>query len=310
MIAGTRVQSGLRVNKLFSDNMIADLLSDGYADFRDKVDARNAFWFKSTYSFTLTGGNGGNTLDLTLIPDLKEVQYVNRINGSVKTTVIALGSIAERNNWSSGAFGAGGRRYFVDGDVLEILSPQIAAGNYEVVYTPQYEILSLPQTRSFAYNGSDGPLGDDLGSGFSLANGAFTDEDVGGVINLVFNSPNASFSGQYVITGLHPGSSTWIFTDPTPPLSGFTNPAAGPDPVLTFQPAGTRADLPQSMTPWAQYLVTWACIAIRTSRKEDTTDLERKLAQLTQRVITATKTRTLGVQQAPITRRRRGYGGW
>ena len=308
MTAQVRVQSGLRKNQLFNDHQIEALLTDAYADFRDKVDARNAFWFKQTYPFTLTGGDGGNVLDLTLIPDLKEVQYVNRINGTVKTTVTALGSIAERNNWTNPAFGVAGRRYFVDGDTLEILSPQLAAGSYELVYTPQYEQLAAPQVRTFAVNPADIVSFDD--DGFILENANFDeDRDTGADLLINWDSPNEGYNGHWTITGIHPGSTTWCFVGTVSHI-GFTNPVTGADYIETYQPVGTRADLPFSMRPWAQYLVTHACIAIRTSRKQDTTELERKLAQLTARVVTATKTRTQGVQQAPITRRRRGYGGF
>ncbi len=309
MGAAVRVQSGLRLNRLFSNDQIADLLSDAYADFRDKVDARNAFWFKETYPFTL---NGTNTLDnlSTLIPDLKEVQYVNRINGTVKTTTVtALGSVAERNDWTSGAFGFAGRRYFVDGDTLEILPPPVANGTYEIVYTPQYETLALPLTRSFELTPVDSPFTAIGNYGFSFANAAFdATRDIGATFTVAFDDPNTAWSGTYKITAVN--SPTSVFIEGTlPDPTGFTLPAAGPDVVETYQPVGSRNDLPQSMRPWAQYLITHACIAIRTSRKQDTTELERKLAQLSARVVTATKTRTQGVQQAPITRRRRGNGG-
>lgn len=311
LIAQARLQSGLRNNQLFSDDQIAGLLTEGYSDLRDKVDARLAFWFKSTYDFTLSAGN---TLDLTLIPDLLQIQYVNRVEGTVKTTVDALSSVTERNRYSSALFGLGGRRYFADGDELEILPGPLASGSYELVYTPQYQALAVPHTRSFAISSSDSPLADGSGnSGFNFANANFSAQDVGAIINVTFDAPNTLWSGQYTISGIHAGSVTWCFVVGGVSTVGFTSPAGG-NVAETYQPLNTIASLPNSMNPWSEYLVAYACASIRASRKQETSAFDRKLALLAQRLITATKSRTQGVQQAPITRRRRiyraGYGGY
>src|ERR1700690_2535046 len=145
LINDIRILSGLRNNQLFSDPMIAELASDAYASLRDIMIVRFAHWFASYYAFTLNGGTGGNTLDLTLIPDLQMDQCLDQIQGSQNFTVLALGSLAERNQYGNN-FGAGfgGLRYFTNGDTLEVLPASAAAGSYNLTYTPQYTVLAVP----------------------------------------------------------------------------------------------------------------------------------------------------------------------
>ena len=309
MIANTRVMSGLRSNQLFSDNQIAVLLTDGWGDFRDKVVARLAYWFRKVVNFTLAGGVGANTLDLTTIPDLQQIQYVNRLNGNGQNeSVIELPTVTERNAWfgSQNGVPCGGRRYFADGDVLEILPPQISGGNYEMAYTPQYQQLSTPQPVPPAVPTVPATLnGVVTGTGvYSFAGAAFTSANVGDTLN-VSGCADAANNGSFpILIVLTPDS---ITTNNTASVSGVVTSA-----VVTVQPQGSVATLPQSMAPWAIYAEVHASIAIRTSRKQGTGELERKLAALAQRVVTMTKARAQGVQQAPIQRWRRGqsYGGF
>ena len=308
MIANTRVMSGLRSNQLFSDNQIAALLTDGWGDFRDKVVARLAYWFRKVVNFTLAGGVGANTLDLTTIPDLQQIQYVNRLNGNGQNeSVIELPTVTERNAWfgSQNGVPCGGRRYFADGDVLEILPPQISGGNYEMAYTPQYQQLATPQPPPPAipavpatFSGVSAP------STLGFAGSNWQTSNVGDTVN-VSGATNPVNNGSFQIVSV--GGVNAITVNSAALLSE----AAGAI-VVTWQPQGTTPTLPQSMAPWAIYAEVHASIAIRTSRKQGTGGLERKLAALAQRVVTMTKARAQGVQQAPIQRWRRGqsYGGF
>jgi hypothetical protein len=308
MVANTRVQSGLRSNLLFSNDQIATLLTDGWGDFRDKVVARLAYWFRKVYTFTLAGGVGANTVDLTLIPDLQQIQYVNRALGNgVNETVVELPTVTERNAWygSQNGMPCGGRRYFADGDTLEILPPQISGGSYEMAYTPQYEQLVIPQpvpplvsTVPATFSGVSAPST----LGFSGAN--WQAANIGDTVN-VTGATNSVNNGSFLIVSV--GGVNAINVN----SAALVSEAAGVI-AVTVQPQGSVPSLPQSMAPWSLYAETHASIAIRTSRKQGTGELERKLAALAQRVVTMTKARSQGVQQAPITRWRRGqaYGGF
>ena len=312
MIQEVRLRSALRNNPLYSDDQLASFLTDAYADLRDRVNARFAYWFRGEADFTLDGGDSSFTFDLTTIPDFQEAQYLNWVSGGVKYDVPLLSTVQDRNRYQTGGPWNGARRYFIDGDQLEVLPPTNAQGTYELVYTPQFAALSPMQSRSFALNAGDIPLTDGDGSGFNFANGNFTEEDIGGMFTVSFNAPNAGFSGTYGITGIHPGSTTWVFTDPTVDPSGFTSPAAGPDVVVWFQPFGTVDRIPQSMSPWALYMVLHASIAVRTGRKQNTSTLDGQLDVQLKRLVTATKQRSQGVTQAPIRRLGLGlnYSGW
>jgi hypothetical protein len=87
-------------------------------------------------------------------------------------------------------------------------------------------------------------------------------------------------------------------------------------PSLTFsatvQPYQTISVLPQVMSPWVLYLKIHAAIAIKESRNQVVTDLERKLTAQTARIVAMAKQRSEGKTQAPITnwRRRRGPLGY
>ena len=145
LVSDIRILSGLRGNQLFSNAQIAELASDAYASLRDIMIARFAHWFAAYYPFTLNGGNGGNTLDLTLIPDLQQDQALDQIQGDQKFTVLALGSLAERNQYGNNfGAGVGGLRYFTNGDTLEVLPPSASGGSYLLTYTPQYTVLAMP----------------------------------------------------------------------------------------------------------------------------------------------------------------------
>lgn len=312
LVARTRIASGLRNNQLFSDDQIAELLSDAYADMRDVLIVRFAGWFSARYAFTLAGGNDGYTLDLSLIPTLESVQGLDFLDsGGNRYTVDELTSIANRNDgagvWPLASVGlsfngALGRRYWIDGQTLRLVPPVSAQGNYELIYSPMALPLMLPRVP--AWDEDDSVIPPD--AHFQIIGADFTASDVGGTLT-VAGSGTPGYDGDYEITEFI--SDTEIVTDPVPP-----GPLSFPNTTtFTIQvPAGTVGEIPQPLTPWVKYLVLFASVAIRSSRKQDATDLETQRLQIRQRMIDLTKQRGQGVKQAPITRGWRyggGYGG-
>lgn len=331
LIAKTRLNSGLRNNQLFSDDQIATILSDAFADLRDKMIVRFAYWFRKTFDFTLAGGNGGNTLDLSQVPDLQMVQGLDLLDSNDNAfTIDMLESFAQRNQFNTiWPFGGGwgfngfvGRRYWVDGDTLFVYPAANSAGNYRLVYTPQYTTLALSKTVNFTLDSADHPIvpppGSLAGTGaWSLANANLanaTDIPTSGFdLTLTFVTTNLGFSGTYhvVDVGLPPtfGAPTFS-TSNLASSAGFTNPATGTG-TYTYQPAGTIGALPQALFPWQKYLILYASIAIRTSRQQQIMpDMETQWKEINSRVVAATKQRSEGVRQAPITRSNYGAGGW
>ncbi len=330
LIAQTRVDSGLRNNRLFSDDMIADKLTDAYADLRDKMIARFAYWFRGTYDFSLTNGEGNNFLDLTLVPDLEMIQGVFLLDSAGNPYPVDLmSSISEVNQLNSTfMFNVGfsfngflGRKYFPDGDFIFIYPSANASGNYRLIYTPQPKRLSLPKTVNFTIASGDipevPPPGGLPGTGaWLLANanlaGATDIPTAGFDLSLTFTTTNLSFSGAYHVVGL--GLPSGGFGQPTfgvsnlASVAGFSSPPTGTG-TYTYQPVGTVGTLPDSLTQWAKYLTLYASRVIRTSRRQRTGDIDLQFQQIEKRLISITKQRTEGVRQAPLTHTNYGVGG-
>ncbi len=328
LIADTRRDSGLRSNRLFSDDQIASILTDAYADLRDKMIIRFAYWFRSTFDFTLGNGEGNNFLDLSLVPDLEMAQGVFLLDANGNPYPLDLmSSISEINQLNSTyMFGAGfgyngfiGRKYFLDGDFLFVYPSANASGNYRLVYTPQPKILALSKTVNFNIATADvpevPPPGLLAGTGaWLLANANLsnaTDIPTSGFdLTLTFVTTNLGFSGIYhvVDVGLPPsfGSPTFS-TSNLASAAGFSNPATGTG-TYTYQPAGTIGTLPDSLTPWAKYLTLYASMVIRTSRRQAMGELDLQFKQIEKRIVAITKQRTEGVRQAPLTHTNYGIG--
>jgi hypothetical protein len=331
LIAATRIDSGLRNNRFFSNDQIAEKLTDAYADLRDKMIIRFAFWFKKTFNFSLAGGVGGNILTLSSnVPDLEMIQYLNLLDSSGSPSpVTMLSSVAERNQYAANfpfAVGNGfngyvGRKYFPDGDDLEILPAQNSLGNYELVYTPQPQRLALPITKTFTIASSDVPLvpppGLLAGTGAWLLANAGADDTVpsdGGFnLTLTLAAPNASFSGTYNVVGVGIPPNYGVPTFGVSNLAstaGFMGPPAGSG-TYTYQPVGTIGELPEALTPWAKYLQIQASIAIRTAQRKSIAALDLQRQVFEKRIVALTKQRSQGVTQAPITQTNYGsnFGG-
>ncbi len=239
-----------------------------------------------------------------------------------------LSSFAERNQFNASwpftmgnAFnGFTGRRYWPDGDDLEILPVANSAGNYKLIYTPQQERLALPVTKTFDFGTSDipevPPPGLVGGTGAWLfANGGLTADvpTTGFDLTLTFDTPNEGFNGTYhvVDTQLPPVFSIFGVSN-LASTAGFTPPPTGTG-TYTYQPVGTIGELPDVLTPWTKYIQLKAAIAIRSGRRQPIGPLDAQFQREEKKLIAITKQRGHGVMQAPITNTNwgGGYGfGW
>ena len=304
----TRVISGLRNNPLFSDTQIVDLLNDALGEARDKFVVALEHWFRATAPFTLTGNlPGSNTFDLTTIPDFQMDQAVNYLPGgnALPIPVTRMGSLQERAQVGNCLnIGSGwGRQYYTNGDLLFIEPFTSSAGNYQLLYTPQGVPLALTVPIVLPNAGSGNMA--TVAGGFVINQGTpaniFLPTDVG---SSVVVTGTASNNGTHVITSVQGGNGAiWagIVNEAFPDIATAT---------LIRQPAGTRPDLPAVLTPLALYLKVHAGIAIQTSRKQRTNELEGKLAKEEVRILALANKRSEGQRQAPITRRRRRFAGY
>jgi hypothetical protein len=303
LVDDTRVISGLRNNLLFSDAQIVSLLNDAYGEARDKFVVAVEHWFRASVPFTLPGGSlppnslGSNTFDLSTVADFQMDQGVNWLPGgnSPPIPIPRMGSFAERGYINPGLgwnFG-GQREYFTNGDLLFINPYQNSVGSYELIYTP----LGTPLVLAGPLPGS-APLFADfniIGPGIIGFTGcAFTAALIGQFL-AVSGATNAANNGPHIIVAV---------PDPNQLKVGGTI-------VTEFPTSATgmiQVDLPAIQTQLALYLKVHAGIAIQTSRKQNTSELQAKLQREETRILSLAKKRTEGVKQAPITRRRRRWG--
>lgn len=219
LVDQTRLVSGLRNNRLFSDAAICQLLSDGIRDFRDKITVGNfAGWFRDTFDFSLTSTEDGCKLDLASVPNLEMVQGLDLLNNDAPPfTVPMLDSFASRN-WFAGAWpltigpsfnGFVGRRYYLDGDFLIITPSTNAAGNYRLIYTPMTLPLALPTTPPPHVVSLDtGDVTASVGR-WQFPAASFNDSDIGASFT-VTGATAPGDNGTFVITAI--GNSSTVYT--------------------------------------------------------------------------------------------------
>jgi hypothetical protein len=314
LIADVRRESGLRNNQVLSDDDLTSFLSEAYLDLRDRLIIRFAYWFRKEVSFTLAGGSTGYIFDLATVPDFQMAQGLDLLqNDGSFYPITMLASYMERCQLLGALPGIGaawtfngflGRKYWIDGDNLELLPLQNSQGTYRLVYTP---IEQLKAVTVVPITVSSVDVAGDAGgfTQYEFFNVTSQPDWVGGTITVAFASPNTLYNGTSTITAVN-GSQ--VTTSKNWPGGSFTNPASGTA-TVTFQASGTRSTLPDKLTPWAQYLVLYASIAVRNSRNQSPDALSVRFADIKQRVIDLTKQRSEGVRQAPITRARYGTFG-
>jgi hypothetical protein len=312
--AQVRIESGLRNNQVLSSADIYSFINEGYSDLRDRVIARFAYWFRQEVPFTLTSSSPGNIFDLTTIPDFQMAQGLDFFTSAgVFYSVPMLCSYQERNAFNGswpflgqtwGYNGILGRKYWIDGDNLEVLPAQNAAGNYRLVYTP---IQTMQPKTSLPFTMGTSSLAANVGGKVFLTfdNGFTVDPQwIGGKITVAFtNGGGTAYNGTYNILPASSGSN--VFTDTAWPGGSFTGPSSGTMTVV-FQASGTTDTLPPKLIPWSQYVVLYAAIAVRNSRNQDPSALLGRFADIKQRVIDLTKQRSEGIRQAPIANARYG----
>jgi hypothetical protein len=171
---------------------------------------------------------------------------------------------------------------FTAGDVGGTITPNFAAPNtaFNVAWTiasvlSPTTITTVPATGTF---------------------GAFTSPPSGtasiaALSNSVFNVP-------YTITAVLSGQQIEVTPDPES-LGTFQTPPTGTVAVATPAP-GTRADLPQVLTPWQLYLKTFASISVRIKYEEGVGELQARLDREMARAVRMSEKRDSDLRQVPI----------
>ncbi len=171
---------------------------------------------------------------------------------------------------------------FTSGDVGGTITPNFAAPN--AVFNVTYTIVAV-LSPTFIQVTPD-PTG--LGTFTGPASGTAT---VSALSNSVFNIP-------FTVTEVLSGQQVNVTPDPTT-LGTFQTPPTGTVSVATPQP-GTRADLPQVLTPWQVYLKTYAAISVHAKFEEQCPELQARLDRETARALRMSEKRDSDLRQVPI----------
>lgn len=106
-----------------------------------------------TYNFTLTSGEPGNALQVGLGSSVPDFDKLRKVSVQVMTNnatpvfvpVLRCGSLIERDKYTSPSlnifYGNVASAYLFYGNIIEMLPPQSAAGNYRMWYVPRYQPL-------------------------------------------------------------------------------------------------------------------------------------------------------------------------
>lgn len=307
-----RLESGLRNNAYYDPAQILRYLNAGGAELHDLFTAANQHYNVREFDFTTTGPDDAI---ITLPVDFQQGHSLDIYPGTNQARTIRYLSNWLNRNQTVGTtvFTASGNDpiyTFLD-NKLRFYPPQsVPSAPFKLYYTPMWTTLLPEVSRTFAIDPADTPLVPGPGPGpgaWVFANGAFTsDIPVDGSARLTptFVPPNDPFNGTYFINAVV--SPTLVSVSNLASTAGYSNPAGG-SATLVYQPIGTRSTLPANMTPWSEYLVVYAAIAINIDRQRPVGELERKLNALKARVASILGNRQEEPQQPPLTR---GTGGW
>lgn len=265
---------------------IDDRIRDSLRGLYDRIiNVHESYYLKSSPTFSLVGGVGGNTR--TLETDFYKLKSVDKSpdTGSVRD-VPALPSHRERND---GAL----RHDLIDNTTLAILPPQTAAGTYRYNYYPLPPVLLDPVITVQA--------GDSVNAASKLwtfQNYTFDSSWLGQSLT-ISGAANPGNNGTFTIGA---ASGHTLLTLPGPLLVDETFTATVQ--ASTTQPSGTSYRLDNIMQPWSLILELEPAIAVLIKREMDPSGLLARLAREDQRLASSVRSRREEPLQVPLARGR------
>lgn len=249
---------------IVSDNEVADRATDALMSLYDLLIGAYEHYAVKTVDFTLVGGVGNNTFPLPT--DFYKDVSLDLNPTSTPITIHRFSSWVERNNlprWS----------YIVFDDMVVVSPPQISAGAYRFYYTPLQMPFGLPLAPATPDPGDavDGTMNQ-----WFFINGAFDSTYVGATMT-VTGCSNPINNGTFTVLSVTDAQDI-VTNGPT------GSEVFGLGATFTFQPGGTINVLPQIFAPWYEYIQVHGAIAVKDKIEQDTSDLEARLANLTQRI--------------------------
>lgn len=313
LVATIRTDSDLNRSQVYTDAQIAALISDAGSALQDIFTQANQHYNISTFSFTLVGGPGQNTVPLPV--DFQQGHSVDVNPGTAQPyTLRYLPNWLDRNRLNNampfaiGGPGGGPREYYIlgaagAGGVLGVLPATGAAGNYMLYYTPMWTPLALPLGIPPDNSGIAPVIASfAAASTINFTHAAWTAANIGDVIT-ISGATNAANNGVFTIATV-PTANQITVTATTLVNEGVTTA------TLVDQPVGTTGTLPTFMNPWVRYLKTQACITIRNKRGQDVQSFMTTLGIDQERIDAIVQNRQEEPTQPPLTRNTGWWGGW
>ena len=142
-----RLESDLNLSQVFDADQLVTVISDAGSSLRDVFTSTNQYYDIKTFDFTLTGGNGANSV--TLPQDFQQGHSIDVNPDTAQPfTLRYLPNWLNRNSYSLPfqIFGNnfGPKAYTFLGNEIVVFPAQYAAGTYRLYYTPTWTPLALP----------------------------------------------------------------------------------------------------------------------------------------------------------------------
>lgn len=138
LIAGTRQLANVQNNNFVTDTELTDRINEAIGELYDLVLSVYEHYYVSYFSFSLVGGQSGNSVSLAaLTGGFYKDETLEWNPGTSNMRVVArLASNIERD-------AAPGRTYQILGSPasLFVYPPEQSAGNYRLLYTPDTPVL-------------------------------------------------------------------------------------------------------------------------------------------------------------------------
>lgn len=348
--ADIRVMSGLRNNQLFSDIQIQSLVQDAGNELYDIIEGSFEHYAISTLDFTIA--SGASSVDLPEDFKRDNSLTRNPTSSSPETVDVLGSWLERNNQGNTSLTGdrkyfiTGSELEIfpsssAPGDYRLFYTPFFTFTGFDPTVDTDFTVdVYAPENLSLVTFGAPGPgrsftVSPNPGSQLTLNGvpliGAPTPA-AGATTILIANQSTQSQNGLFRCAESDPGGTVFYRLEGYDQTSEL---AVGTTVLVTGGTVGAGAytqtstqlnidvgpliwdaipalAVPVNMTPWVLYLKVHASIAIRTSRQQDSADLQAKLQQLKGRIEKSVKNRTEAPKQAPITRHRwRGQGrGW
>ncbi len=137
LIDGVRQVANVQNNQFVTDAELTDRINEAVKELYDLVLSVYEHYYEDAFSFTLIGGQSGNSVSLAALSFYKDNTCEWNPGTSNMRVVARLASNIERD-------AANGRVYEIKGTppVLYVYSPEQSAGNYRLLYTPDAPVLA------------------------------------------------------------------------------------------------------------------------------------------------------------------------